>query len=47
MRDSSIFKLSLILIRFGEKLLEWKIEILFHKKKKNNEIKLISSGAID
>ena len=46
MGDSSIFKLSLILIRFEEKLLEWKIEILC-RKKKNNKIKLISSGAID
>ena len=45
MGDSSIFKLSLILIRFEEKLLEWKIEILCRKK--NNKIKLISSGAID
>ena len=39
MGESSIFKLSLILIRFGETLLEWKIEILCHKK--NNKINLI------
>ena len=32
MGDSSIFKFSLILIRFGETLLEWKIEILCHKR---------------